>query len=715
MERIRTNHFSVEIRWDQFLEDYDLFKLVYEAVDYERLTSIYRKLEGVCPNSAVYAFDCKERTTAKGEIGKHRIFLFASDKAAQFSKAVLQELLKSMDIIIREICTPSAAEQEIYPRHFLNLLLSLLPNRNRTLSYAHGKLICGTCSSVFNKGRKAGEELGLQLVFEHDHFFTAHTLTFAETDKVETHQRAHSLAYHLEFDEQRIYFSTKSRKGSKEYYHHPSVFRKDKKNRIPFLDFSCLHHFEESQGFILDTVFQEFWSAYARYLSYKSVVYDKPLLLESKNTELKQENLLLQALMADSWLDVRCHTTQEGGAQQCEQVVRCAKEVLRKLFGKESDDFFCAAPSKQRLCIRLVGDKKQEEKLSLEVRKPLDKRRLTEKWELIEKGVPTQDIMLGSTVDEPTLKNLFRQLLIKECCLKETLPRYMIERFKGCLFTYAEKKVQTEMYYLVQLSVQEDGEVSYQVYEPQVPYHGALVLWNGQQEMKEYCLPSFRDGYKNDSFYCVEKGGTSYMIYDTCEFVFPEMEEMHRSLKALQDEMIPVEAYRDVWAWVQSEESKTLCRDRLRDYPVEVPHRLFYSDFSKLDRSIPREERNLRNLMRLLTNKWGIKKGQDFRTKSRREETLAACVNVHYWKQHDHLWKYCAGPNTDGNFQVIHHKVYIRDLVCDGTADEAFIHELISSLGDGWNRIHEFSVHPSVFKFMKERLEMYKVKEQLGL
>ena len=76
---------------------------------------------------------------------------------------------------------------------------------------------------------------------------------------------------------------------------------------------------------------------------------------------------------------------------------------------------------------------------------------------------------------------------------------------------------------------------------------------------------------------------------------------------------------------------------------------------------------------------------------------MAACVNVHYWKQDAKLWKYCAGPNTKGNFHSINHKVYVREILSDITPDEAFVNELIYSLGDGWNKINEFSVHPSIF------------------
>lgn len=87
--------------------------------------------------------------------------------------------------------------------------------------------------------------------------------------------------------------------------------------------------------------------------------------------------------------------------------------------------------------------------------------------------------------------------------------------------------------------------------------------------------------------------------------------------------------------------------------------------------------------MRLVTKEYDIKQGQDFRTASRREETLGACVNVHYWKYSPNTWMYCAGPNPSGNFSSIGNKVHVRKLVCDKTPDEAFVNELIYSLGDG--------------------------------
>lgn len=54
--------------------------------------------------------------------------------------------------------------------------------------------------------------------------------------------------------------------------------------------------------------------------------------------------------------------------------------------------------------------------------------------------------------------------------------------------------------------------------------------------------------------------------------------------------------------------------------------------------------------MRFVTSKYNIKKGQDFRTAGRSEETLAACVNVHYWKQDAEVVEVLRWPKYKGEF-----------------------------------------------------------------
>ena len=72
--------------------------------------------------------------------------------------ALLQECLKNVNVKIKQITYRPAYDEPIYTNNMLNLLLSMIQNRNKALSYAHGKLICGTRSSIYNKGRSAGEE-----------------------------------------------------------------------------------------------------------------------------------------------------------------------------------------------------------------------------------------------------------------------------------------------------------------------------------------------------------------------------------------------------------------------------------------------------------------------------------------------------------------------------------------------------------------------------
>ena len=703
----------VEFLWKEFLEDYDFFKIEYDNVDFDNITSIYCKLEGLYPNSAICAFNKMAKNTQSGESSKHRIFLFASSKKEKLTMALLQECLKKVNVKIKQITYRPAYDEGIHTNNMLNLLLSMIPNRNKTLSYAHGKLICGTCSSIYNKGRSAGEELGLHISFDYDNLLTARTLTFAEEDKVKKNNKKDSPVYHLEFDEKRIYFSSKKKKGTKEYYNHPSVFRKDNKNHIPFLGFSDIEHFEESQAYLIRSVLQDFLTTYSKYVFVNPIEYKKPTLLKAQDAEFKKEDELLRDMLSTSWIEIACHTTETGVEKLRSLIEQKSREYIKKLFGNSFEGCHEKDKSRKQICIRIVGDKDQEEKLSDSEHQTLDYRRLKEKMELIEKKIPTQDVMIKSEIEAATIKNIFRQILIKDYCIKEALPQYMIDRFKGCVITYAEKK-KKNLYYFVQLTIGKDGSIAYKVGEPRLTHDGMITVLGENFESYEYHIPAFKKGYNENFIYCIEKDGITYNIYDTCEFVFPEMEEIHRALVGLKNIQVPVEVYHDLMDMVQSNESKVLCKQRIREYADNVSHDLFYSDIKKLGKEAPPEEKLTRKLMRFVTSKYNIKKGQDFRTAGRSEETLAACVNVHYWKQDAKLWKYCAGPNTKGNFHSINHKVYVREILSDITPDEAFVNELIYSLGDGWNKINEFSVHPSIFKFLKERLEIYKAQEQLN-
>lgn len=714
MEKIRTNHMIVEFLWKEFLEDYDFFKIEYGNVDFDNITSIYCKLEGLYPNSAICAFNKMAKNTQPGESSKHRIFLFASSKKEKLTMALLQECLKNVNVKIKQITYRPAYDEGIYTNNMLNLLLSMIPNRNKALSYAHGKLICGTCSSIYNKGRSAGEELGLHISFDYDNLLTARTLTFAEEDKIKKKNKKDSLVYHLEFDEKRIYFSSKKKKGTKEYYNHPSVFRKDNKNHIPFLGFGDIEHFEESQAYLIRSVLQDFLTTYSKYVSVNPIEYKKPTLLKAQDAEFRKEDELLRDMLSTSWIEIACHTTETGVEKLRNLIEQKSREYIKKLFGNSFEGYHEKDKSRKQICIRIVGDKDQEEKLSDSERQTLDYRRLKEKMELIEKKIPTQDVMIKSEIEAATIKNIFRQILIKDYCIKGALPQYMIDRFKGCVITYAERKTNSSLYYFIQLTIDKDGSIAYKVEEPRLPHDNVITVMGESFESHEYHIPAFNKGYNKDFIYCIEKDGITYNIYDTCEFVFPEMEEIHRALVELKNVQVPVEVYNGLMDMVQSNESKALCRRRINEYADTVHHGLLYADIRKLGKEAPKEEKLTLKLMRFVTSKYNIKKGQDFRTASRSEETLAACVNVHYWKQDTKLWKYCAGPNTKGNFHSINHKVYVRELLSDITPNEAFVNELIYSLGDGWNKINEFSVHPSIFKFLKEHLEVYKAQEQLN-
>lgn len=234
----------------------------------------------------------------------------------------------------------------------------------------------------------------------------------------------------MEFDEKRIYFSSKKKKGTKEYYNHPSVFRKGNKNHIPFLGFSDIEHFEESQAYLIRSVLQDFLTTYLKYVSVNPIEYKKPTLLKAQDAEFRKEDELLRDMLSTSWIEIACHTTETGVEKLRNLIEQKSREYIKKLFGNSFEGWHEKDKRRKQICIRIVGDKDQEEKLSDSEHQTLDYRHLKEKMELIEKKIPTQDVMIKSEIEAATIKNIFRQILIKDYCIREALPQYMIERFK---------------------------------------------------------------------------------------------------------------------------------------------------------------------------------------------------------------------------------------------------------------------------------------------
>lgn len=104
MEKIRTNHIKVYFLWDEFLKNFDLYKIEYSnAYDFGNNLGIYCKLEGLCPNSAVCAFNKMVKEGNADAPTKHRIFLFASAKKESITTAMLQERLEKVNVKIKQI------------------------------------------------------------------------------------------------------------------------------------------------------------------------------------------------------------------------------------------------------------------------------------------------------------------------------------------------------------------------------------------------------------------------------------------------------------------------------------------------------------------------------------------------------------------------------------------------------------------------------------
>ena len=141
---------------------------------------------------------------------------------------------------------------------------------------------------------------------------------------------------------------------------------------------------------------------------------------------IRKEDELLRDMLSTSWIEIACHTTETGVEKLRNLIEQKSREYIKKLFGNSFEGWHEKDKRRKQICIRIVGDKDQEEKLSDSEHQTLDYRHLKEKMELIEKKIPTQDVMIKSEIEAATIKNIFRQILIKDYCIREALPQYMI-------------------------------------------------------------------------------------------------------------------------------------------------------------------------------------------------------------------------------------------------------------------------------------------------
>ncbi len=89
-------------------------------------------------------------------------------------------------------------------------------------------------------------------------------------------------------------------------------------------------------------------------------------------------------------------------------------------------------------------------------------------------------------------------------------------------------------------------------------------------------------------------------------------------------------------------------------------------------------------------------------------------MDVNYWQIDECHWCYSAGLRgceLNGTKTDFPHKTHIRHIVSSQPIARKSIEEiLIRSLEDGWLRKNNNSVHPAIYKFMKEYLEILKTK-----
>lgn len=106
---------------------------------------------------------------------------------------------------------------------------------------------------------------------------------------------------------------------------------------------------------------QDFLTTYLKYVSVNPIEYKKPTLLKAQDAEFRKEDELLRDMLSTSWIEIACHTTETGVEKLRNLIEQKSREYIKKLFGNSFEGWHEKDKRRKQICIRIVGDKDQEE------------------------------------------------------------------------------------------------------------------------------------------------------------------------------------------------------------------------------------------------------------------------------------------------------------------------------------------------------------------
>ena len=690
--RVITSRFKTKFEYERMLERFSIFLISLNTTKGIH-TSVYSKLEEVIlsrTGATIIAFDVEKENR---QDAYKRLYLVMADKASDLKKSDLSNCLPTDTFSIEEADT-FALQRDVPPNQVLNALLTLLPNLQYPTLYAHGKYLVGGCKDWNKNRKKRGEYVFLHIFFDYSCCLRSRSQTLTHESQFNKSELKGEQPYYVTYSEtDSVHLSTSPNNGDTEkFYDFKPKKRRQDKNSIPFLCYKDSKDFKESQVYVLNDIVKQLSESFYDFLNIEPLTYQPEKTFLGKWASNQEEEIFLKDYLQSHNVVVEILDDTIHAIRKKDQV----EAVLSEIYQPTSDEL-------PKTVIRIVPSLQKDEMLQKNQRNAEKSRQSQNKKQYHDKKIAVQDITEDhEDINTATIENLLRQLVVKDCCLNGKLPKYVAEHFGECNVIYGV--LEKGVYQSVILNVTGNNfSCGYDSIE-----YDKRELWVDKLSLS-IPLPIDSKSYDRKNLFIIEKKGIVYQLYNSQEFVFPEVDTMLSILEDRDRQSIPAHCYEQFLPLLgDNAEVQLLCRQRMRS-SNDIPKDVFEKDCNALKKC----NSNINGVIKAIRKECNFTALPQFKNNEYVSWTLSAYSNISFWEMPNSNgmhWCYSVGLKSR-NYKVrteFPHKTHIHHIHTNKPVTQENIeHLIIDSLQDGWLRMNEFSIEPSIFKFAREAMEIY--------
>lgn len=694
--RIITNRLDANIDYDLMLSHYTFFLITLKDAQKNHL-SVYSSLEELLTNRGgctVGAFNT-EKQPKEEDISYKRLYVVACKDDSGITKGDVNSCLTDKCEI--EEADENALRNKVRKHQLLNVIMTLLPNSKRSVLFAHGKYLIGNCKDWDKNYNKRGELVFLHVFIDPSCCLRSRVQTLTSESQFRSKKiLSGATPYHLTFDDNdAIHLSTKAQATDDDkFYEFKHIGRDDHKNLLPFLCYKTIADFKQCQAYVLNDIVRQMNESFD-FITVRHECYTPTATFTDTSAYNDIEKRYVEEFKRTHSIKAVALDEDPAQLKMCQKVNDLLTEI-----GVTNDE------CDKEAVFRIVPSLEEDKKLNKETRNKEKTRQSSSKCNYHKNGIPVQDITFDhENLNKETIENLIRQLAIKEYCLKRKLPLYVADHFDGCTIVYGKRS--DDQFDIVTYSIKADNiDVSFDTEANDgnrffLASIGTYVdlMRNGKFGMR-------------DSFFFIKKGNVTYDIVNTEQFVLPEVDNMEEELMQRERITIPAVYYERIMPILTVGTNAYMqCKQRINS-GKSVKIDTFENDCQEF----AKDNAEVTNIRKDVRMKVGYTAVPNFKNKANIEESLSAYTNITYWQVPDSdgkHWCYSVGKKSQnyGTKTEFLHKTHIHHVFTNVEVSKDDIKSLIiDSLHDGWLRMNEFSVEPSIFKFAAESLEIHKTE-----